>query len=144
MNKTLLKKDFWPVEEEGSHDVFVEDIGWSDYHKQDAMSDNPEKIFRYYVEVVGLNILFYWIVDEQFYTIFTESLPIEVKRIYPNPDWDGKYEYLKAGEDVGPSTWSDGELIASFDDPTKIWDELKINGVSIGDVLKQSILITLD
>jgi len=143
MSKKLLKKNFWPCEFSGSRDVFVEDMGWGDIHKEDARSDDPEKIFRYYVEVVGLNILFYWTFDEQFYTIFTECLPIEVKRIYPNPDWDGECEFQKAG-DNGPSTWSDGELIAAFEDPTRIWDELKINGVPIGEVLEKSVITDLD
>ena len=35
-----------------------EDLGWSDYIKRDAQSDYPETIFRYIVEVEGLNIFF--------------------------------------------------------------------------------------
>ena len=28
MKKTLLIKDFWPYEDNGTHDAFVEDLGW--------------------------------------------------------------------------------------------------------------------
>ncbi len=144
MKKTLLIKDFWPYEDNGTHDAFVEDLGWDEHDARDAMSDDPEKIFRYYVEVVGLNIMFYWTVDGQFYTIYTECLPTDVIRIFPNPNWDGKYVLQKAGEFDGPCSGSAGDVIASFDDPTKIWDELKINGVPIGEVLEKSLILALD
>ncbi|MCQ2053237.1 MAG: hypothetical protein MJZ03_04820 [archaeon] len=39
---------------------------------------------------------------------------------------------------------SAGDVIAFFDDPTKIWDELKINGVPIGEVLEKSLILALD
>ena len=58
----------------------------------DAQSDDPETIFRYIVEIVGLNILFYWTEDRNFYTIETERDPIEVRRIYDNTNWDGERE----------------------------------------------------
>jgi hypothetical protein len=71
-------------------------------------------------------------------------MPIEVRRIYPNPTWNGLCEYTKADSNEGPSTCSAGELIASFEDPTQLWNELKIDGVDIGDVLEESAIITLD
>lgn len=111
----------------------------------DAQSDDPETIFRYVVEVVGLNILFYWVEDRNFYTIETERIPIEVRRIFDNPNWDGDREYMKADKNgYGPHTNSAGEILATFDDPTRIWDELQINGVRIGDVLKRSAILDLD
>lgn len=111
----------------------------------DAQSDDPETIFRYYVEIVGLNILFYWVEDRNFYTIETELDPIEVRRIYDNPNWDGDREYNKAGNNGhGPGTSSPGELLAAFKEPSDIWGQLKINGVSIGDVLKRSVILDLD
>lgn len=67
-----------------------EDLGWSDYIKRDAQSDYPETIFRYIVEVEGLNILFYWFKDKNFYSIETGKSPVEVRRLYLNPNWDGK------------------------------------------------------
>ena len=111
----------------------------------DAQSDDPETIFRYYVEIVGLNILFYWVEDRNFYTIETELDPIEVRRIYDNANWDGDREYNKAGNNGhGPSTNSPGELLATFKEPSDIWGQLKIKGISIGDVLKRSVILDLD
>ena len=57
-----------------------EDLGWSDYIKRDAQSDYPETIFRYIVEVEGLNILFYW---------FKDKISTALKRESPLLKYDG-------------------------------------------------------
>lgn len=144
-NKTVIVENFFNVGCNGDRTLKEEDLGWSDYMIREAQSDNPETIFRYVVEIVGLNILFYWVEDRNFYTIETELDPIEVRRIYDNPDWDGKTEYNKADlHGYGPHTYSKGEILATFKDPTEIWDNLKINGICIGDVLKRSAILDLD
>lgn len=140
----IIIDNFWNVGFNGDKSIAKEELGWSDTIKRDAQSDYPETIFRYIVEIVGLNILFYWLEDRNWYTIETEKDPIEVRRIYSNPNWDGKCEYLKAGLNGYPSTSSAGDVIAIFDDPTKIWNELKINNVPIGEVLENSVITDLD
>lgn len=100
--------------------------------------------FRYFVEIVGLNILFYYPKDRNFYTIETEKTPIEVRRIYLNPNWDGQHEINRGGLDGQPRSCSDGELLATFDDPTQVWNGLKIDGIPIGDILDQSFIIEMD
>lgn len=91
--------------------------------------------------VGGLNILlFYWLKDKNFYSIETEKSPVEVRRLYPNPNWDGKCEYLKAGIEGSPHTSSAGEILATFDDPTEIWDNLRIDNIPIGEVLENSVI----
>lgn len=144
MESKILIDNFLPEHYDGDRAIREEDLGWSETLKLDAQSDYPENIFRYVVEVVGLNILFYWLKDRNFYTIETELDPIEVRRLYPNPKWDGKCEYLKAGVYGSPATCSPGEILATFDDPTKIWDNLQIDGVPIGDVLANSFISDLD
>ena len=143
--KVIVEK-FFNVGVNGDVTLCEEDLGLQQENLiLDAQSDDPETIFRYIVEIVGLNILFYWVEDRNFYTIETERDPIEVRRIYDNPNWDGDREYMKAGANgYGPSTSSAGELLATFKEPADIWDQLKINGVSIGDVLKRSAILDLD
>ena len=141
----VIVERFFNVGVNGDITLCKEDLGLQQENLiLDAQSDDPETIFRYVVEVVGLNILFYWVEDRNFYTIETERDPIEVRRIYDNPNWDGDIEYMKAGADGGPHTSSAGEILATFDDPTRIWDELQISGVKIGDVLKRSAILDLD
>ena len=119
-------------------------MGWNDASKKDARSDYSEYIFRYFVEDVGLNILFYWLDDRNFYTIKTENTPVEFVRIKPNPNWDGECELSKADSDLGPTTASQGEILQTFEDPSKIWSELSINGVPLETVLERSVIIEMD
>ena len=77
--------------------------------------------------------------------IETENIPTEVRRIYLNPNWDGRCEFLKSRPDGdGPNTCSPGEVLASFADVTRIWDELRIDGIPIGEVLDNSAIIEWD
>ena len=143
MEKKVLIKNFWRVGNNGDRNLYSDDIGWNDTSRKDAMSDYSENIFRYYVEIVGLNILFYWLEDKNFYVIKTEKTPIEVVRIALNPNWDGKCELSKAASDLGPTTASEGEVLQTFDDPTEIWSNLSINGIPIEKVLEQSAIIEM-
>ncbi len=144
-NDVIIEK-FFNVGVDGDIALREKDLGLQIENLiQDARSDDPETIFRYYVETVGLNILFFWIKDRNFYTIETELDPIEVRRIFNNPDWDGEREYMKANiNGYGPSTSSPGELLATFKEPSDIWGQLKIDGVCIGEVLKRSVILDLD
>ncbi len=140
----IIKSNFWNTGAKGDKALKKEDLGWPEVLIQDAHSDYSEYIFRYVIEVVGFKVLFYWIKDEQFYVIETEKDPIEVRRINPNPNWDGQCEFFKAGSDSGPNTSSPGEMIATFDNAADIWSELKIEDIPIGIVLDQSAIITWD
>ena len=145
MASRVIIENFWNVGVKGDTTLREDDLGWPESLKRDAQSDWSETIFRYVIEEVGLNLLFYWVEDRNFYTIETEKTPIEVRRIYPNPNWDGKCEFFKAEENgYGPSTCSAGEVLASFEDETCIWDELYINGIHIDKVLERSAIIDWD
>lgn len=144
MEDEVLIHNFFKVGFNGDKSIRRCDLGWSDSSKRDARSDYPETIFRYFVEIVGLNILFYHIKDRQFYTIETEKTPIEVRRIYPNPNWDGKNEIERSGLDGMPRTSSAGELLATFEDPTQIWSGLTIDGETIGNILDNSFILEMD
>ena len=94
MENEIIVPNFFRVGINGDKSIRKNDLGGSESSKRDAQSDYPESIFRYFVEIVGLNILFYYVKDRQFYTIETEKFPIEVRRIFPNPNWDGIIDYL--------------------------------------------------
>lgn len=144
MERKLLISNFWKVGNNGDRNLYEDDLGWQDGVKKAANSDYSKYIFRYCVVDVGYNILFYWTVDRHFYVIETEKSPIEVRRINANPNWDGECELLKADSNLGPTTNSEGEVIAIFEDVTDIWDGLLINGVDLETVLKRSVIIEMD
>lgn len=144
MNKKNLIKNFWRFGNNGDRNLYEDDLGWNEASRKDARSDYPEYIFRYFVEDVGLNILFYWLEDRNFYAIKTEKTPVEFLRIKPNPNWDGKCELTKADSDLGPTTASEGELLQTFENPSEVWSNLSINGVSLEAILEKSVIIEMD
>jgi hypothetical protein len=87
MRDEILIDNFFRVGNNGDKSIRQSDLGWGSIMQESAQSDDPEIIFRYVVEIVGLNILFYWLEDHQWYTIETEKDPVEVRRIFPNPEW---------------------------------------------------------
>ncbi len=144
MENKIIKQHFWKVGSNGDTTLSVNDLGWPEELVADARSDYSEEIFRYAIEIAGFNLLFYWTVDEEFYVIETEKNPIEVRRIYHNPHWDGVCEFCKADSDYGPNTASKGEIIALFENTAEIWNKLHINNVPIKDVLEKSLIMTWD
>lgn len=144
MNRTVIIENFWRVGTGGDRSLAKEDLGWPQSLQQDARSDYSEAIFRYVVEIAGFNILFYWLKDRNFYVIETEKMPIEVRRISPNPDWDGQCEFTKAASNLGPNTASPGEVLVTFNSPADIWDNLKIDGVPIAEIIPEASILTWD
>jgi len=144
MNNDVIIEEFWRVGANGDRSLRRSELGWPKELIGEAQSDHPETIFRHIVEVVGFNLLIFWTRDRCFYAIETEKNPIEVRKIALNPNWDGKCMLMKFGSGDGPSTSSPGALIAAFEDPTRIWDDLAIDGVPIGTVIEESLIVTWD
>lgn len=144
MGRTVIIDNFWKVGTRGDRSLAKEDLGWPQSLQEDVQSDYSETIFRYVIEIAGFNLLLYWLKDRNFYVIETEKIPVEVRRISPNPDWDGKCEFTKAASNFGPNTASPGQILATFDSPIDIWDNLKINGVPIAEIIPESLIVTWD
>lgn len=56
-----------------------------------------------------------------------------------NPDWDGKWIYENV-DCVYPEHHADGDVIMTFDDELKIWDELTIDGEHLEKILSESLI----
>jgi len=121
---------------EGKH-IYEDELGWRELEKQESETDVSREIFRFEIERVGLNLGFYYIDNDTFYGIHTEGYPIKVKILPRN----------RAEEFIGwqcdGDTHADGEVIASFDDVHDIWNNLKINGHSLEEVLARSYIVYL-
>ena len=135
----IIVANFWRTL---PHELTESQLGWTQSDKFGVMSDDPETIFREYVDTMGLNMVFYYVDDGCFYEIFTEQLPVNVYRRTLDPTWDGRYMILSVIG--GPSSHYGGELIYSTPDASTLWNELKIRGKSIGEVLERSVILTLD
>ena len=139
-NDEILIEYFF--ESTSDHHLRKSDLFWGDTAKLDARSDNPETIFRYYIEEVGLNMSFYWMEFNELYIIRTEEYPTPVIRCSIDPNWDGVYELHKFSG--WGATYGTGEVLCEFEDVSKIWDELTINGKHLSEILPNSVILEMD
>lgn len=133
-NRKIAIPDFYGA---GEH-IYEDELGWRLEDKKEAGSCVSREIFRYHVEEVGLNLSFYYIDNDTFYGIHSECYPIEVK-ILPRDRTEKFIGWQATGD-----THVDGEVIASFADEHDIWDNLKIDGKSLEEVLERSYIIGLN
>ena len=118
--------------------IYEDELGWRLSMKKEAGSVVSKEIFTDQIVDVGLNIAFYYIDNDTFYGIHRETYPIECKILPRNR----KEKYI--GWQCDGDTHHDGKVIASFDDEHDIWDNLKIGGNSLEDVLARSYIIALN
>ena len=130
----IIIENFW---REGKH-LTADQLGWQRYHKEEARSLVSKEIFEFQVVEVGWNMSFYYLDNDTFYGIHRERFPIEVK-ILPRDRTEPCLNYQCECD-----THMDGEVIASFDDEHDIWDNLKIDGKSLEEVIERSVIIVLN
>lgn len=135
VNRKIVLHNFYG---EG-RDIYEDELGWRADSKREAGSVVSRDIFRFEIEEVGLNLAFYYLDDDTFYGIHRESYPI-VCKVLPRDRSRSKY----VGYQCDGDTHADGKVIASFDDEHDIWDNLKINGHSLEEVLRRSYIIGLN
>ncbi len=138
-NDKILIPNFWRIGNNGDHALYKSELGWQERDYSDAMSDDPRKVFNYYVEEVGFSILFFWTRDMNWYTLDMETYPFELRRLRKNPDWDGKWVYENV-DCIYPEHHADGDVIMTFEDDSRIWNDLVINGEHIEQILNESLI----
>ena len=114
------------------HALRRESLHWIKPFMEDARSDDPETIFRFFLEEMGMNLLFFWIEDENFYYIDLEEYPYILERIPVNPEWDG--HYMMGKQDY---LWGNmaSEVLCSFEHVHDIWDKARIDGKTLAEIL---------
>lgn len=118
--------------------LYEDQLDWRPKHKAAARSFVSQEIFRFHIVEVGLNLAFYYVDNDTFYGLHTESFPIEFK-VLPR---DRSVSYV--GGQCDADTHDEGEVLYSFDERTmEIWDTIRIDGKSLEEVLERSYIISL-
>lgn len=73
------------------------------------------------------------------YTLDMEKYPVELRRLRKSPNWDGKWVYENV-DCTYPDHHADGDVIMTFDDDSRIWNDLVINGEHIEQILNESLI----
>lgn len=129
----LIIKDFSGP---GEH-LYEDRLGWQDAERNEARSKVSKAIFEMEVVKTGLNMTFYYVDNDTYYGIHTEEVPIKVKIL---PRANEPYIEWQCQAD----THEDGQVIAEFPRAKDIWDNLKIDGKSLEEVLERSVIMKLN
>ena len=130
IQRKIAIKDYYG---KGKH-VYEDEMGFRDRMKSEARS-----LFRYHVEEVGLNLAFYYPPTDTFYAIFKDEIPV---RVYTLPRDRRRSDFVGWQCDCDPH--DEDQLIATFDDITKVWDGLKIDGKDFEEVINHSYIVALN
>ena len=133
--RKIVVEDFF---DDGEH-LYEDQLCWTKREKEEARSLVSKEIFDFEVVLVGLNLAFYYVDNDTFYGIHTESIPINVKKL-PRDKSASPYINSQCRGD----THENGEVIATFNNREEIWGNLKIDGKSLERVLLRSYIITLN
>lgn len=122
----------------GQH-IYEDELGFRLDMLQEARTLVTREAFRYFVECIGLNLGFYYPETDTFYGIHTESIPIKVKIMPRHREWSDFICWQCEND-----THDDGEVIAEFQSSHEIWDNLKINGKTLDEILPVSYITALN
>lgn len=115
------------------------DLGWRERDYQDAGSDNPEKVFNYHWKHF-FSIVFYYPAKGSFYELFMEGYPFKFWKVKTRDKWDGKW----ISQQIAWNSHEEGEVLFTFDDDTDLWNALKIDKKTIGEVLANSLILEIN
>ncbi len=114
-------------------------LGWSVSDRIEAKTSVSRKIFEYYVQDCGFNIVFFYLGDNCFYGIHTEICPTPVFR-FKKEEAECLYDQL-GNQDT--HDYDDGEILYNVPCDQKIWDVVRIDGKSLEEVLQNSYIVNI-
>lgn len=119
-------------------DIYEDQLGWPEWAKEDACSSVSKVIFDCEVVRIGFNMAFYYVDNDTFYGIHREAYPVEIK-ILPRDRNACKF----IGYQCEANTHEGDDIIATFENPSDIWDNFKIDGKSLEEVIERSYIMLL-
>lgn len=114
-------------------------LGWDFDSKIEAKSSVSRKIFEYFVEKMGRNLIFFYVKDGNFYGIHSERCPTPVF-IFKK---DINEEYIIDQLDGDTHDYDEGEILYMVPCEQKIWDVVKIDGKPLEEVLQDSYIVNI-
>lgn len=95
--------------------------------------------FKYYVEDLGRNLIYYYLKNRNFYGIHAERCPTPVFRFKKDESEEAVINQLKGDT----HDYEDGEIICWVDSEHNIWDEVRIDCKSLEQVLQCSYIVNI-
>lgn len=104
--------------------------------RTDIHSNVNREIFLYALGELYYEMGFYYAVNETFYFIATMESPIQVLKLPRNSAYS---HYVGWQCDV--TAYEFGEVIATYDTVEELWDDFRIDGKSLEEIIPQSYVM---
>lgn len=139
MIRKRLKKNFWhPVpRRDGDTNLYEDELGWKEANCSDAHSTDSWNIFKFYLGHYGFDLALYFVQADEFYYI-DNIQNNEVWKLKDRDDWDGQYIIERVEFSHCPEP--EPEVIYEYKDLRDLWLNLKIHGLSLKDIIEQSVV----
>lgn len=139
MIRKKLKENFWrPTPWDDDTNLYEDELGWREENRVDAHSTDSWNIFKFYLDHYGFDIALYYVEADEFYYIDNIE-GNEVQRLKDREDWDGKYIIERVNFSHYPEP--EPEVIYEYSDIWDLWINVKINGLSLKEVIERSIVL---
>ena len=119
----------------GSH-IYEDEMGFTLSIRTELNSNVMSDIFLYALGELYYEMGFYYAVNETFYFIATMEFPFQVLKLPRNLAYS---QYIGWQCDV--SAYEFGEVIATYDTVEEIWNDFKIDGKGLEEIIPHSYIM---
>ena len=132
--RLIVYKDFYGAKKH----LYRDELGWQDWHRDDARTPVSRRVFLYYAEEIGMNIQFFHIKSDRFIGIKSDSRPISVYEMPVDKTKDSP-RYFQCNRHV----FLNSLRIGVFETAEDLWNSFTIDGASFEDVLENSCIYSI-
>ena len=141
MIRKRLKKDFWcPTMWDNDINLYEDQLGWNDANQSDAHAHDSFNILKFYLDRYGFDLAIYLVEKDEFYYI-ENTQHNEVLKLKDRENWDGKYIIERVEFSHSPEPEPD--VIFEYKDSRDLWQNLKIHGLPLNEVIKKSVVMVM-
>ena len=139
MKRQRLKKDFWcPIQQDSDTNLYEDELGWRKENQSDAHSTDSWNIFKFYLGHYGFDLALYLVETDEFYYI-DNIQNNEVWKLKNREDWDGKY--IIESVEFSHCPKPEPEVIYEYKGIRDLWLNLRINNLSLKEVIERSVVL---
>lgn len=132
IDRTIAIRDFYGS---GKH-IYEDQMGFDANTRDEMRSNVTHDIFVYALGTLGYELGFYYLDNETFYFIATIENPIQILTL-PRDTNESRF----VGWQCQPDAYEHGTVIATYYTVQEIWDNFRIDGKSLEEIIPRSYVL---